>query len=79
MAIATDAKKTFDVIKHLFMIKAFKEVGREGKFFNSKPTVDIKSMGKTYSYNLELMFFNFKIILVALKCILGLVLRLYAF
>ena len=47
MIISIDAKKAFDKIQHLFMVKTFQKMGIEGTYFNivkaiyDKPTANI--------------------------------------
>ena len=59
MIIWTDAKKAFNKIQHLFMIKTFNKLGIEGVYLNiikaiyDKPTTNIISMVKGLSVRSE--------------------------
>ena len=52
MIISIDAKKAFDKIQHLFMVKTFQKMGIEGTYFNivkaiyDKPTANINLKGQ---------------------------------
>ena len=52
MIISIDAKKAFDKIQHLFMVKTFQKMGIEGTYLNivkaiyDKPTANINLNGQ---------------------------------
>ena len=52
MIISIDAKKAFDKIQHLFMVKTFQKMGIKGTYFNivkpiyDKPTANINPSGQ---------------------------------
>ena len=45
LIISTDARKSFDRIQHLFMIKTLQKVGKEGTYFNRIKATYGKSTG----------------------------------
>ena len=52
MIISSDAKKVFDKIQHLFMIKTFNKLGTEGNYLNI--------MESTYEKPMTNIIFNSK-------------------